>query len=228
MNWTGGRTLEYGRVTRVSKRHIAWCLLTAAIVMACLWAIPAACKQVYWYDYIGVQQTLEDIPDVRVDSINGFDDGIQFKVIDAEVSLLSAPTKTVLFHSPTASELRRGSRLRVDVAEFGFGAITEEGQVRGLELGGDGVFANLLPFEVGSAEEVVRRYDDIVVALGRLPPSGLHRGKDGVLYWYEIRPRGMAAPKYSDMWKACLAAMRERQQGRHRGPSTVGTSNPVE
>ena len=219
-------TLAYGAVQRFSVRRKFRRLLGAAVLAAvCARALHEAGRRAYCYERDSVVATLEAIPGVRVGPVTGFDEDFSFSVIDAEVALGADPAKTITFNSPNAREMRRGNRMRVQVAPYGFCAVpTNDGGCYSpfLELGRDGEFGKLLPFEVAGPEDLVRGYDEVVTALGQLPPSGFHRGRSGTLYYYWIGKAGQWPPTWEQMLNAARAG--EAQAG--AGVAASGPAAP--
>ena len=80
--------------------------------------------------------------------------------------------------------------MRVErIGKYSFVVVaTDEGYwLQYIDLGRDGNFANILPFQLRDIRDLARHYDDIIHIIDRLPRSGTHEAKDGKAYRYEIR-----------------------------------------
>jgi hypothetical protein len=209
-------SLHYGVVARSSPRRVVGRLVLALLVASAgAGGLYAAARAVYWWDYDRVNAILADGPGAKVNFVRGFDEDVTYSLIEAEVALDGSPGRTISFRAPTAYELRRGSHLRVAFGPISLCAVAPEGYCLNYkDLGRDGVFANFLPFEVNSVEDLALRYDEIVAVLSRAQPRGVHRGLDGRLYSYAISTARGAAPIYADMLKMLRdAEAREKQNG---------------
>jgi hypothetical protein len=180
--------LDYGAVSRrnpwrVTRRFVGGLVL----LMACVLALRAAYERLGNYQYYRVRGVLvAAVPQGSVDihSIDG-------KVISATVTIDRTGTKVFQLDSPRAEDLGSESHLHIEqIGPYVFIVITPEGQrMVGVDLGTQGEFANLLPFELRSVRDFVARYDEVVGIIEKLPTSGKHTAKDGRTYEYEIRRR---------------------------------------
>lgn len=198
--------LSYRIESRTPIRNLLFPFLSVlAVVSVVLWAIYSGCQWFYWHDYNAVRG-LESLPQVQATNITGFDDGLRYKLVDAQVWLSQSQGKMISFPAPVVWSLPRGRHLPVQIAPYVFLGIGPDESWYQLDLGSDGVFSNLFPFKVESAKQIIERYDEIVATLDKMPNTGFHKSKDGVVYWYRISLSSLPDPGHeatlNQYWEA--------------------------
>ena len=181
--------LEYGRSdsseSLMPGRPMRYALLILLVGPLIVWL---AWQAFYYHDRDAFRSTLQEIPGLRIGSLDGYDDGMEWKVVGASVSLEGVPQSVLYLRAGTGSDLRGGRHLLVQqLGPYRFDVIGPDGsRPEWIDLGREGAFANLLPFQLKDAGDLAKNYAAILGVVEKMPGSGTHVAVDGKRYQFRI------------------------------------------
>jgi hypothetical protein len=181
--------LEYGRSdsseSLMPGRPMRYALLILLVGPFIFWW---SWQLFYYHDRDAFRSTLQEIPGVRIRSLDGFDDGPGWKVVGASVSVDGVPQSVLYLMAGNGSDLSEGRHLLVrQLGPYRFDVMRPDGsRPEWIDLGRDGEFANLLPFQLQSARDLAEHYSAILRILDKVPRSGTHVGRDGMTYQFRL------------------------------------------
>jgi hypothetical protein len=152
----------------------------------------AAWQRFYYFDRNATKAVLEAVDGIRIDRIDGFDDGPDWKLVGASILLEGSPNKIIYLQGANSRDLRSGTHLLIkELGDFTFDVIDpNNGRPEWIDIGRDGAFADFLPVKVHDVTELVRRYDEVSSALQGMPRNGTQKGPDGRVFRYRILVKG--------------------------------------
>jgi hypothetical protein len=186
-------SIGYGAAPRrFSRRALRWWIGGLLIALLFISVMAAAWRHFYYSDRNATNAALEAVDGIRIDRIDGFDDGPDWKLVGAGLILEASADKTIYLQGANARDLRSGKHLLIKkFGDFTFDVIDpNNGRPEWIDIGRDGAFADFLPIKVRDVSELVRRYDEVYSAIQGVPRTGTHKGPDGRVYQYRILVKG--------------------------------------
>lgn len=187
--------LSYGSTTRFSwRRGARWGLLVILPVAVFFLFIYWHFDSPLWlrmYELNRIENTLESISAVsKVKVYYQYEEpALMLDIFSADIFLTGGDDRVLCIITPTASELRSGTHLRLGrVGPHLLVQTMPNGTREGIDIGSDGPFANLLPFQIRNAQDLVSRYDEMVKFFDSLPKVNAHQSRDGTIRELHISP----------------------------------------
>ena len=185
--------LTYGLTVRRNWSHVAvvglWIIVLFGAVVTIIVVVRRAPVWIQDYEVNQIRALLQSLSSVRkVNLTTGLDSSGICQVYTAEVWLDGNTRRTLFLLNPTLDELRRGTHIRVaSFDDYDLDAINPEGRmITFVDMGSQGAFADLLPFEVHGVRDLIDRRDDVVVFLGSLPTRSKFRSHIGGQYELQV------------------------------------------
>lgn len=187
--------IDYGTTSRPNLRLLLkWSFYVCLIAGLCVASIFYVGRRVYYYDRDAVRAHLEAMPNLSVDEIEGFDDGPDWKVAYATVSIKGKPGSRLSFRSPIG--LREGKDIRLSaigpyemwVTGYDYGSVVNAATGQPVvsqfsqdwfDIGPGGSFSDLSGTPISDVGDVVEKYNRLLAAVEAMPKSGRRKLKDG-------------------------------------------------
>lgn len=159
-------------------------------------------RRFYYWDRDRLRARLDVVPNVSVVGVEGFDDGPEFKVVYATISVRDRPGSILKFQSPTV--LAGGKQVRLSqigpyqlwVSGSGYLGVVQTATGKPVasqfyqdwfDIGPEGWFGDLLPgVQIKGVEDVVKNYDRLLAAIEAMPKEGRRKLKDGSEVEYKV------------------------------------------
>jgi hypothetical protein len=118
------------------------------------------------------------------------EDGLgHYDVRDARIDLDGSGTRIIELAGPQGLDLRAGTHLFLTrVGPYYFTVMTpDQYQHCYIDIGSNGAVASLLPIQFNNINDLVARYDQLLAAIRRLPPTSKFTDRDGKTWQVLVR-----------------------------------------